>query len=64
MTIRLSENFRALFYAPFYAAHAIGAYETEGVDVELVSSADPTRTAAALHSGDIDVRRTACASAT
>jgi NitT/TauT family transport system substrate-binding protein len=55
MTIRLSENFRALFYAPFYAAHAIGAYETEGVDVELVTSADPTRTAAALHSGEIDV---------
>ena len=55
MTIRLSENFRALFYAPFYAAHAIGAYQAEGVDVELVSSADPTRTAAALHSGEIDV---------
>ena len=33
MTIRLSENFRALFYAPFYAAHAIGAYQTEGVEV-------------------------------
>lgn len=55
MTIRLSENFRALFYAPFYAAHAIGAYQAEGVDVELVSSADPTRTAAALLSGEIDV---------
>ena len=55
MTIQLSENFRALFYAPFYAAHAIGAYQTEGVNVELVSSANPTRTAAALHSGDIDV---------
>ena len=55
MTIRLSENFRALFYAPFYATHAIGAYEAEGVDAELVSSADPTRTAAALHSGEIDV---------
>jgi NitT/TauT family transport system substrate-binding protein len=55
MTIRLSENFRALFYAPFYAAHAIGAYQAEGVDVELVSSADPTRTATALLSGEIDV---------
>lgn len=55
MTIRLSENFRALFYAPFYAAHAIGAYQAEGVDVELVSSADPARTAAALRNGDIDV---------
>ncbi len=38
MAIRLSENFRALFYAPFYAAHAIGAYDAEDVAVELVRS--------------------------
>jgi NitT/TauT family transport system substrate-binding protein len=55
MAIRLSENFRALFYAPFYAAHAIGAYQAEGVDVELVSSPDPARTAAALQAGEVDV---------
>ena len=55
MAIRLSENFRALFYAPFYAAHAIGAYQAEGVDVELLTSADPTRTAAALRGGEVDV---------
>jgi NitT/TauT family transport system substrate-binding protein len=55
MAIRLSENFRALFYAPFYAAHAIGAYQSEGVDVSLLSSSDPARTAAALRAGEIDV---------
>jgi NitT/TauT family transport system substrate-binding protein len=55
MAIRLSENFRALFYAPFYAAHAIGAYRAEGVEVTLVSSPDPARTAAALRAGDVDV---------
>src|SRR5215475_6503150 len=55
MAIRLSENFRALFYAPFYAAHAIGAYQAEGVEVELLLSPDPARTAAALRSGEIDV---------
>ena len=55
MAIRLSENFRALFYAPFYAAHAIGAYQSEGVDVTLLSSPDPERTAAALRAGDVDV---------
>ncbi len=54
MTIRLSENFRALFYAPFYAAHATGAYEAEGVDVTLLTSPDPARTAAALRGGEID----------
>jgi NitT/TauT family transport system substrate-binding protein len=55
MAIRLSENFRALFYAPFYAAHAIDAYAAEGVEVGLLSSPDPARTAAALRNGDIDV---------
>ena len=55
MAIRLSENFRALFYAPCYAAHAIGAYRAEGVDVTLLSSSDPARTAAALRAGEIDV---------
>jgi NitT/TauT family transport system substrate-binding protein len=53
--ITLSENFRALFYTPFYAAHAIGAYEAEKVDVRLRDSPDPTRTAADLRAGRIDV---------
>jgi NitT/TauT family transport system substrate-binding protein len=55
MAIRLSENFRALFYAPFYAAHAIGAYRSEGVDVTLLPSSGPARTAAALRAGEVDV---------
>jgi NitT/TauT family transport system substrate-binding protein len=55
MAIRLSENFRALFYAPFYAAHATGAYQAEGVDVTLLPSSDPARTAAALRAGEVDV---------
>ena len=53
--ITLSENFRALFYTPFYAAHAIGAYETEGVEVRLRDSPDPASTAADLRAGRIDV---------
>jgi NitT/TauT family transport system substrate-binding protein len=53
--ITLSENFRALFYTPFYAAHAIGAYAQQGVEVELRPSSDPNRTAAALRSGEVDV---------
>jgi NitT/TauT family transport system substrate-binding protein len=53
--ITLSENFRALFYTPFYAAHAIGAYEAEKVAVQLRNSPDPARTAADLRAGRIDV---------
>ena len=53
--ITLSENFRALFYTPFYAAHATGAYEQEKVEVRLRDSPDPTQTAADLRAGRIDV---------
>jgi NitT/TauT family transport system substrate-binding protein len=52
--LRMSENFRALFYAPFYAAFAIGAYQAEGVAVELVASADPAGTTAELLAGKVD----------
>jgi NitT/TauT family transport system substrate-binding protein len=52
--LTLSENFRALFYAPFYAAFAIGAYQAEGVDVTLRPSADPAGTAADLLGGKVD----------
>jgi NitT/TauT family transport system substrate-binding protein len=53
--ITLSENFRALFYTPFYAAHAIGAYEAEKVEVQLRDSPDPARTSADLRAGRVDV---------
>jgi len=37
MKIRLAENFRAIFYAPFYATQALGFYEREGVDIDFVA---------------------------
>ncbi|MEO8714032.1 MAG: ABC transporter substrate-binding protein, partial [Acetobacteraceae bacterium] len=55
MAIRLIEKFRALFYAPFYAAELIGAYAAEGVTVERLASTDPEHTAAALADGSADV---------
>ena len=33
MAIVLQESLRGLFYAPYYAALALGAYEKEGVEV-------------------------------
>ena len=53
--IRLSENFRALFYAPFYAAQATGAFAQAGVGVELVASAHPSAAVKALRAGEVDV---------
>ena len=53
--IVLSENFRALFYAPFYAAQATGAFAEAGVEVTLKPSPDPVATARALRAGEVDV---------
>ena len=51
MALTLIENFRAVFYTPFYAAFALKAYETEGLEVQRVMSTSPPRTAQALRSG-------------
>ena len=55
MRVKLSENFRAVFYAPFYATHALGYYAAEGVDVELLNSPVPAAAAAGLLDGSIDI---------
>jgi NitT/TauT family transport system substrate-binding protein len=55
MHVKLSENFRAVFYGPFYATHALGFYTSEGVEVELLNSPAPAAAAAGLLDGSIDV---------
>ena len=55
MTIRLAENFRAVFYAPLYAAQALGLYAQEGVKVELIGSSVPGDGVSALLNDRIDV---------
>ncbi|HEV2300975.1 MAG TPA: ABC transporter substrate-binding protein [Stellaceae bacterium] len=51
MRLRLFENYRFVLYAPFYAAHAIGAYEQEGLDVALLPSPGPRRAETAVIEG-------------
>ena len=53
--IKLAENFRAVFYAPFYAAHTLGFYAKEGVEVELLSSSAPGYGVSALLDGTVDI---------
>ena len=55
MIITLVENFRAVFYAPFYLAHALEAYREEGLDVRLRTSDSPGPTAGGLSSGEVGV---------
>lgn len=55
MHIKLAENFRAVFYAPFYATHALGFYASEGVVVDLLNSPTPGAAATGLLDGSIDL---------
>ena len=55
MRLRIAENFRAIFYAPFYAAQALGFYAREGVDVELIGSAVAGDGVSAVLAGAIDL---------
>jgi NitT/TauT family transport system substrate-binding protein len=55
MRLKLYENYRFVLYAPFYAAHATGAYEAEGLEVELLPSPGPGKAEAALLAGEADV---------
>lgn len=51
MPVTLIENFRAVFYAPFYAAFALGAYDKAGVEVRLQMSSAADNTLKAVMAG-------------
>jgi NitT/TauT family transport system substrate-binding protein len=55
MPIVLQETQRAVFYAPFYAALALGAYKDEGLDVVLKSSSRPDDAARSVTEGTADL---------
>jgi NitT/TauT family transport system substrate-binding protein len=55
MHITLAENFRAVFYAPFYATLELDHYRQEGLDVRLITSPAPGAAIAGLLDGTIDV---------
>jgi NitT/TauT family transport system substrate-binding protein len=55
MKLTLIENFRALFYAPFYAAAELGAYAAEGLDVGMITPATAAQTIEILKSGAAEV---------
>src|SRR5262249_7632799 len=55
MAIALQETLRAVFYAPFYAALALDAYQQEGLEVRLVTAPTPAAAARNLAEGNADV---------
>jgi NitT/TauT family transport system substrate-binding protein len=54
MAIVLQESLRGLFYAPYYAALALGAYAREGVEVRFVAASDFGAAPDALVNGTTD----------
>ena len=55
MSVILQESLRAVFYAPYYAALALGAYAEEGVEVVFQSARKPDLAARALLEGSVHV---------
>ena len=55
MALVIQESLRGLFYAPYYAALALGAYEGEGIEVRFVSAPTPSQAPDALFDGSVDV---------
>src|SRR5882762_9005345 len=56
MKLRVSENFRAVFYAPFYAIRALGFAEREGLAVEWLPSDAPGSTIEQVKRGGVDAQ--------
>ncbi|MGH8642786.1 MAG: ABC transporter substrate-binding protein [Burkholderiales bacterium] len=52
MRLVLIENFRAVFYAPFYAASSLGAYKAEGLAVELKTAPELGKALQAVTAGE------------
>ena len=51
MKLTLIENFRALFYAPFYAAAELGAWRAEGLEVGMITPKTSAETIQILAAG-------------
>src|SRR5438093_608803 len=56
MKLRIAENFRAVFYAPFYAIRALGFAEREGLAVEWLPSDAPGSTIEQVKRGGVDAQ--------
>ncbi|HEY5900319.1 MAG TPA: ABC transporter substrate-binding protein [Burkholderiales bacterium] len=56
MNLRIAENFRAVFYAPFYAIRALELPEREGLTVEWLPSDTPGGTIQEVKRGGIDAQ--------
>ena len=53
--IVVAEVAHSIFYAPMYAAHSLGYFEEEGLDVEIILTSGADAVAASVMSGDAQI---------
>lgn len=53
--VKVAEVTHSIFYAPQYVAHALGYFEEEGLDVELLLVPGADKVASAVLSGDVQI---------
>ena len=53
--IVVAEVAHSIFYAPMYAAHSLGYFQEEGLDVEIILTSGADAVAAAVMSGDAKI---------
>lgn len=53
--VKVAEVTHSIFYAPQYVAHALGYFEEEGLDVEIMLVAGADKVTAAVLSGDVNI---------
>ena len=53
--VKVAEVAHSIFYAPQYAAHSLGYFEEEGLNVELLLTPGADKVTAAVLSGDVNI---------
>lgn len=53
--VKVAEVTHSLFYTPMYVADALGFFEEEGLDVEIILTSGANNVAAAVMSGDVQI---------
>lgn len=53
--VKVAEVTHSIFYTPQYVAHALGYFEEEGLDVEIILASGADKVTAAVLSGDVQI---------
>lgn len=53
--VKVAEVTHSIFYAPQYVAHALGYFEEEGLNVDIILTSGADKVTAAVLSGDVQI---------